>query len=233
MSEEEQFFAWLDGELKGEEAKKVAKRVAASPELTAEAARHRTLAAGLRDAFEPVLEAASNPPQFQSGHVIDFGARATARERRRGRFGAPQWAAMAASLAIGVVVGTQFQGRTDRDPVTASGVQLLAANALDQALDQRLASAPVGEGYRIGLTFRDHSGKICRSFSDAVTSGLACREGEQWEIRGLFQAGEGQGAAYRMAAGDDPRLAGLVDEAIAGEPFDAGQEKAALKRGWR
>jgi hypothetical protein len=36
-----------------------------------------------------------------------------------------------------------------------------------------------------------------------------------------------------MAAGDDPRLASLIDESIAGEPFDASAEKAALQRGWR
>ena len=36
-----------------------------------------------------------------------------------------------------------------------------------------------------------------------------------------------------MAAGEDPRLADLIDERIAGEPFDAAAEKAARDRGWR
>ena len=36
-----------------------------------------------------------------------------------------------------------------------------------------------------------------------------------------------------MAASEDPRLAALIDETIAGEPFDEAQEKAALEAGWR
>jgi hypothetical protein len=36
-----------------------------------------------------------------------------------------------------------------------------------------------------------------------------------------------------MAAGMDPNLAALVDSTIAGEPFDASQEKAARGKGWR
>jgi hypothetical protein len=36
-----------------------------------------------------------------------------------------------------------------------------------------------------------------------------------------------------MAAGVDPRLMELVDATIKGEPLDAAQERAALKRGWR
>jgi hypothetical protein len=36
-----------------------------------------------------------------------------------------------------------------------------------------------------------------------------------------------------MASGEDPRLAALVDERIAGEPFDAAAEKAAMEQGWR
>jgi hypothetical protein len=36
-----------------------------------------------------------------------------------------------------------------------------------------------------------------------------------------------------MAAGMDPALAALVDSSMAGEPFDAAQEKAAKERGWR
>jgi hypothetical protein len=36
-----------------------------------------------------------------------------------------------------------------------------------------------------------------------------------------------------MAAGMDPNLAALVDSSMAGEPFDAAQEKAARDKGWR
>jgi hypothetical protein len=36
-----------------------------------------------------------------------------------------------------------------------------------------------------------------------------------------------------MAAGEDPHVAVLIDETIAGEPFDAAQERAALDKSWR
>ena len=95
-----------------------------------------------------------------------------------------------------------------------------------------LASAPAGE-VRIGLTFRDHAGEICRSFTAQASSGLACRDGGRWVLKGLFAGPEGQGSDYRMAAGMDPNLAALVDSAMAGEPLDAAAEQAAKDKGWR
>jgi hypothetical protein len=86
---------------------------------------------------------------------------------------------------------------------------------------------------RIGLTFRDRMGEICRSFTGSAGSGLACRDGARWRLKGLFAAPEGQSSDYRMAGGMDPNLAALVDSAMAGEPFDGSAEKAARDRGWR
>ena len=233
MIDDEQFYAWLDGELAGEEEARVAGAVAASPELTARAEQHRRLTAGLRRAFDPVLQSAAEPPRFGAAEVIDFGARATERERRRNWFATPQWAAMAASLALGLILGAQLTSGGPEGPVAVDGGRLVAASALDEALDSRLASAAATGGPRIGLTFRDAAGRICRSFIGAEASGLACRDGETWQVQGLFPAPEGQASEYRMAAGEDPRLAALIDQTIDGEPFDAAQEQAALERGWR
>jgi hypothetical protein len=232
MTEDEEFFAWLDGELSGDAAAAVEARVASNPALVAKATRHRQLTAGLRHAFDPVLDDQLNPPRFQA-EVIDFGARATERERRRGRFGVPQWAAMAAPLALGLVAGNLIGRDGTNSPVAVENGRLLATASLAPALDSSLASAGAEDGVRIGLTFRDSAGRICRSFTAAATIGLACREKDEWRIRGLFQAGEGQAGDYRMAAGQDPRLAALIDEAIVGEPLDAAAEKAARDRHWR
>lgn len=232
MSDEEEFFAWLDGELDGEAAGRVAARVSASPELTAKARQHRTLAAGLRDAFEPVIEADAPPPSFQDARIVDFSKTAAGRQLRRPAF--PQWAAMAATLAAGLVVGAIVGSRAGMDsPVAMERGQLVASAGLEQALENGLASSPQGAGARIGLTFRNSSGRICRSFSEARAVGVACRENGDWRIRGLFQGADGQTGDYRMAAGDDPRLAALIDEIIAGEPLDAAQEKAARDRNWQ
>jgi hypothetical protein len=231
---DERFFAWLDGELSVDEAARVEAEVAANPELRRLAEQHRAMRARLKDAFDPIakapvpqrLEDAVRTPQAE---VIDFGAAKRSREERR--WGSlPQWAAMAATLAIGVFVGTAIPQRTSA-PVEVQGGKLYAASALSGALDRQLASAPAG-GVRIGMTFRDQSGAVCRTFTQTQSSGLACRENARWQLRGLFAAPEGQGGAYRMAAGMDPNLAALVDSTMAGEPFDAAQEKAAKDKGW-
>ena len=230
MTQDEEFFAWLDGELNERDAGLVASRVAASPELSAKAQAHRRMTAGLREAFQPVL-GDTVAPRFQESNVVDFG-RTVAQPPRRRSLAFPQLAAMAASLAIGLLIGSQLFDR-DNSPVTVDGWSLVAAAALDRALDQRLASAPDGEGARIALTFRDKAGRICRSFTDVAASGLACRDGEQWRVRGLFPSAEGQAGDYRMAAGEHPGLAAMIDQTIAGEPFDTAQERTALEAGWR
>ena len=231
MIENEEFFAWLDGELEGDVAARVAAQVAASPELSAKAYEHRKLTAELRTSFDPVMADAKAPPRFEAAPVIDFGAKA-ARRDQRGWFGIPQWAAMAATLTLGLVVGNVVGDRLGA-PVQNRDGMLVAAASLDQALEKQLASAGATDGVPVGLTFRDSKGAVCRSFNDGAASGLACRDHGDWQIRGLFQGAEGQAGDYRMAAGEDPRLAALIDETIAGEPFDAAAERAALERDWR
>ena len=231
MIDDEEFYAWLDGELEGERAANIAAQVAASLELTARADQHRALASRLRAAFHPVMEETSIPPRFQASPVIDLGS-SVVQGRRRLQFGVPQWAAMAATLALGLVVGNLVGDRSVA-PVQNRDDLLVAAASLDRALDQQLAANGASDGVRIGLTFRDRRGSVCRSFKDGAASGLACRDRDNWRIRGLFQGAEGQTSDYRMAAGEDPRLAALIDESIAGEPFDASAEKAAQEKGWR
>lgn len=228
---DEKFFAWLDTELSGDEAAEMAARVAADPHLRTLAEQHRAMQARLKGAFDSVAEAPL-PERFQasvrpSAEVIDFGSR----KRTRMMPSLPQWAAIAATLVIGVIVGTMVPHAASA-PVEVQGGQLYAAAALNRDLDTELASAP-GGSTRIGLTFRDQSGAICRSFTQSATSGLACRQDGRWRLRGLFAAPEGQGNAYRMAAGMDPNLAALVDSTMAGAPFNATQEKSAKNRGWR
>ena len=237
MVEEEEFFAWLDGELPPEEASRIEAEVAASPELSRKAEEHRAMAAKLKGAFGAIaaapvpdrIAAAASPARQ---NVVDLGK---AREERSGRRSLPLWtqaAAMAATLAVGVFAGNMLSGGSV-GPVQTENGRLVAGGDLKEALHAQLASAQTGQGPRIGLTYRDKAGAICRTFQDDGASGLACREGGDWRIRGLFQGAEGQASDYRMAAGPDPRLMDMVDESIDGEPFDQNQERAALQHGWR
>jgi hypothetical protein len=237
MVSDETFFAWLDGELDADEAARVEKEVAADPRRSAMAAEHRAMQARLKRAFDPLLNApvpeallaaTRNSP---TADVVDF---AEAKERRAARHwpSVPQWGAMAATLAVGVLIGTIVPHQREAAPVAMQGGKMYAASALGQALDTQLASAPSGK-VRIGVTFRDQSGAICRSFTATASSGVACREDGRWQLRGLFAAPEGQASDYRMAAGMDPNLAALVDSSMSGGPFDAAAEKAAKEHGWK
>jgi hypothetical protein len=237
MTDEATFFAWLDGELSGDAAADVERQVVADPVLQRQADEHRQLAAELRDAFALAAEAPL-PPRLTAllepatvGRVVSL---ADARERRAARSAPTLWkqmAAMAATLAFGIVVGNQFS--RPAGPVHAEAGRLVASAQLESALQTQLASAPADEGTRIGMTFRDGSGAICRTFEDQAVSGLACRERGDWRILGLFPTPEGQKSDYRMAAGPNPNLMSLVDERMVGDPFDATQERSAQDRDWR
>ena len=234
---DEKFFAWLDGELTGSEAADVAAQVASDPELSARAEQHRALSARLQAAFAPIASAPvpdrlSRAVDSQPDNVLSFAPRASQQQVRQSP---PLWkqvAAMAATLAIGIAAGDALIGGSS-SPVAPEAGRLVASAGLEEALYTRLASNPPSEGPRIGLTFRDKGGKLCRTFTDQAASGLACLEGGDWRIRGLVQPPEGQQSEYRMAAGMDPNLAAMIDSSIEGEPLDAEQEKAALERGWR
>src|SRR4051812_33653060 len=143
MPTDEKLFAWLDGELDAAEAAGVASEVAADPRLSALAARHRALQAHLRGAFDPILETpvpAAIAGEMPEPEVFDFG---TARRRWSGWRIFPQGALMAATLALGLVIGTVIPHRST-GPVEAQGGQVYASAALDEALDTQLASAPAG-----------------------------------------------------------------------------------------
>lgn len=234
--DDETFFAWLDGELDAAEADEVEAAVAADPRLARMAEQHRRLGARLKDAFgtvvdAPIPERVEAAVRTVGGAVVDLGSR---RRAPTGRSWSrlPQWAAMAASLAVGILVGGTFIGGQEASPIEVRGGKIYAAAQLDDALEQRLASADEAGSVRIGLTFRDQAGAVCRSFTGEESSGLACRDGSDWQVRGLFAAPEGQAGDYRMAAGTDPNLAALIDSTIDGEAFNAEQEKAARDRGW-
>lgn len=237
MVTEEKLFAWLDGELDAEEAAEVQASVAADPRLSALAAEHRSMQERLKSAFDGLLDEPV-PPSILSvangtgAEIVDLASARNARRAPRQWGSMAQWGSIAATLVIGVLVGTALPHQQGGGPVEVRDGELYAAASLGHALDTALASAPAG-AVRIGLTFRDPGGAICRSFTDAASSGLACRRNGRWQLRGLFGAPAGQSGEYRMAAGMNPALAALVDSTMAGEPLDAAQEKAELQRKWK
>ena len=237
MVEEETFFAWLDGELSPEQAARVGAEVAADRRLSRLADEHRGMTAGMRSAFAevasaPVPERIAAIVPAPEGRVVDLAQVRAVREARGMMPFWAQMAALAATLAVGVLTGSMLAG-DPTSPIRPEAGRLVAGAELERALSAQLASAPAGKALRIGLTFRDRSGAICRTFQEESTTGLACRERGDWRIRALFQAHEGRATDYRMAGGADPRLMEIVESSMDGEPFDAAQEKSARDSAWR
>src|SRR5437868_14097456 len=132
MVTDETFFAWLDGELDPAEAARVEAEVAADPQLAAVAAGHRAMQSRLKGAFgtlldapvpEPILAAIRNPP---GADVIDLAEARTRGELRRWPSVA-QWGSMAATLVVGVLVGTALPHERGAGPVEVQGGRMYAA----------------------------------------------------------------------------------------------------------
>jgi len=229
MTEDPDFYAWLDGELSEPRASAMAARVAADPELAALAHEHRALSAKLCAAFAPVL-AAPVPERLQtaaeplSAEVIDFAARA------RRRQGSIAGLVAVASLTLGLLIGTNVP--SEGVSFRSTDGQLAAAGPLDRALNSQLAAAGEQNGVRIGLSFKDREGHYCRTFVAKAQNGLACRTGEDWAIEGLVRLGPAQGD-YRMASGQDPTLLALIESRLTGEAFDPAAEARAVAHQWK
>ncbi|HEX6374856.1 MAG TPA: zf-HC2 domain-containing protein [Allosphingosinicella sp.] len=230
---DEMLTAFADGELSAEDRAAVEAALAEDAELRQALRVQQALRARLNAHYDPIADEPL-PTRLETllatgegAAVVDF---ARARERRRG-FAWPQVAAMAASLAAGVLVG-QFATGPASGPVAVEGGVMLARGGLAEILETRLASAqPAGVETRIGLSFADSAGRLCRAFDTPGLSGIACKEPAGWR---LVMTVAGAGAAtseYRQAG--SPLVMEQAQAMMAGAPLDAAAERRARDRGWR
>lgn len=224
MIASETIVAYVDGELDAEQAAEVEAAAQADPALAEAIAAHRRLRDGLFAAFAPIAEepvpdrlvAAAEPPAPISLDAF--------RARRRTVF--MQAGAMAAALVAAIGLTFMFaQGQGDFRSTSAG---LMAQGQLAHALSSQLASDDATKT-RIGVTFRDRGGAVCRTFSAASGDGLACKDKDNWRIDALARS---EGAAeFRQAA--SPLIMSVAADRMAGDAFDAHAEKAARDRGWK
>ncbi|HMO77467.1 MAG TPA: anti-sigma factor [Sphingopyxis sp.] len=222
--------AFVDGDLDDLTARRIAREAESDAALAAEIARHRGLRETLAVHYAPVLDEAV-PDRLRAllsdAAPVDTSL-AARREAKRLRFAPAHWGAVAAALVLGLTVG--LKPWTPAGPVAVEGGMLIAAGPLAEALDTQLASNQASGGaVRIGLTFRDGEGRICRSFESAAIDGIGCRRADGWTLEhtlGGSAAGE-----YRQASSG--ALAALAAGMMADEPLDAAGEKAAREGGWR
>lgn len=240
---DEMLMAYADGELDLVLRAEIEAAMAADPEVARIVEGHRALTARVQAAYGGVLEEAV-PAQLASlmaqpvtAPVVDLAAERAARSAARatpGRWQLPQWSALAASVAVGLFVGVLLT-RGPAAPYEESAAGLVARGELEDALTRQLAGS-VGTGRsRVGLSFRDRGGAYCRTFrlqQEAPLAGLACRSGDDWQLR-VLAAAEPHEGELQTAAAMPMAVLQAVDAAIEGEPLDAAAEAAARDSGWQ
>ena len=247
---DETVMAYVDDELDAESRARVEAAMAADPEVRTQLQAQIDLRARLRASYDPVLsepvperllQALGQPPSAPSAGIADLaGVRATKQERLQAprRWSLPQFAAIAASLIIGVLIGQRVLHSPREGAFATRDGQLVASGLLDEALTRQLAgtqsdTAPV----HIGLTYRDDSGAFCRTFAltrGGTDAGIACRSGDAWRVETLTHAEPTDATTYRAAASELPEaIRRAVEANISGEPLDAEAEREAQRGGWR
>jgi hypothetical protein len=224
--DEATIIAWVDGELNGVEAVRIADAVAADPALTALAERHRAMKARFAAAFaplaqEPAVVAKSTPVISLAAVRAERKAATPQPTRRWWKIGG----AIAASLLVGLMIG---HGAGGTSGVADQPGALALSQPIARALDGQL-SGDSGT-VRVALSFKDQGGAFCRSFDATNLSGIACRNATGWQLR-YAAPSTAQNADYRMAGGDTAR-AEVISAMISGAPFDRAGEMTARRAGW-
>jgi hypothetical protein len=232
--------AYADGELDTATRAEIERAIARDPGLARAVERHRAMAARIRGAYagvldEPVPERlAALAAQSRAAPVADLATKRSQRLGDTARWRLPQWAALAATVVAAVFVGLLVL-RGPSPPYEEVGGMRVARGTLAEALTTELASRPGASGVSIGISFRDRAGAYCRTFhlqQDDPVAGLACRSGEDWQLRVLAEA-PAQDGELRAAEAMPLAVLQAVDAAIDGEPLDAAAEAAARDAGWR
>lgn len=222
----ETLMAYADGELSPIEAKRVERAVAADPALAAAVERHRALGAQLRGVFAPIADAGV-PPGVET--LLRDSATVTPLAPRRVS-AAPKWlGAIAASLVIGLVVGQTLPRVASESGIAMEAGQMIARGDVARALDTQLASTQAADAQvRIGVTFRDTGGDLCRTFEHGAVGGIACSNGGDWRMARLYGGVEAQATEFRQAGSANAAMMVDAQTMMAGEPLDAAGEAAAL-----
>ena len=239
---DEMLMAYVDRELDAAASAAIDAAIAQDPELAARVERQRRLRVAVHAAFEPVLQ---EPMPKRLLEAASGAAPVSTASRTPRRWAWFEWSAMAASVVLGVLIGSAYIGDSRRAPPVDAGADLVAERGhvvarggLALALSGQLAStqktdAPV----RIGLTFLSKGGEYCRTFAieKGAAAGLACSNGSEWRVQVVAQADRaGKPGDYRTAAAQlPPAVLRAVDERIQGSSLDAEAERAAQQRGWK
>lgn len=228
---DEKVMAYVDGELPHQERAAIERRLASDRPLQRAVANERLLRRQFAETYDPVLDEEVPPSLVR----LLNGAGPRVLPFRRSNLAPARWrwqhlTAMAASLALALFLAYDL---TSIDAATEGEAAFRIAGETAEALDVQLASAQAPtDPVQIGVSFVGPEGRPCRTFEVSEGAGLACRSGGEWQLR-LFVPGAGSpGSEYQRAGSASAEVMREVQEMIAGEPMDAGQERRARDAGW-
>ncbi|MBA4748895.1 MAG: hypothetical protein H2056_09310 [Sphingopyxis sp.] len=256
---EAQLTAFLDGKLDDDAlVDAIEAAINADPALAEKIERLAVAddgALAVRQAFAPVLDAPVPDHLAQivasssadSAVVADFAAARAKRDARQpandnGRaWRWPQFAAMAASLMVGVMIGGPLLvggADSDRALVLAGADGFATAPVIAAMLDtapsgQSVDLAGLGAG-EVVLTFRNSDRQLCRQFTiegaDTTSDALACAGADGgWRIEALGRRAAPAGD-MKLAGGDAAvSVVAAVDAMIDSDPLVGDAEAAELK----
>jgi anti-sigma factor RsiW len=246
--ENEQLMAYVDGELDAGARARFELAMAADPALARSVAAQRALRARLVASLDQQLAEPVPERLLQTARTAPAGTAPVAtlspRRSRGGRspLQAPRvWAlpaALAASLLLAGVLAVDLWRAPGAGGFALQNGRLLARGTVAAALSATLVHVqPADAAVRIGFSFRDHGGRMCRTFMVQAqdSAGLACRAGADWVIETVAAAPAQPGAAgsLRMAGSEWPAtILNEVAQRIDGEALDAAGEERARARDW-
>ncbi|MDP3174791.1 MAG: hypothetical protein Q8M88_10190 [Phenylobacterium sp.] len=229
MTTDARVIAYVDGELDLAARRALEAEIAADATLALNIERHRSLREAALRAFAGVLD------EPVPAHLIAAASRPPVRRS----YAPPRWAAMAASLVLGVVGGglLTHYAAPSQGGLVASGADgaLMVRGPLAKALSEQAAAESDGRPISVGLSFRTADGRYCRTFAAPAQhlAGLGCREGAHWAAP-VAVAYEPATTQFRMASSETPpAVLAAVNAMIQGEPFGPDEESAAIAHGWR
>lgn len=245
MNDDEKLNGFLDGELAPVDHAAMEARIAAdhaemvkldamqTTDDLVRAAYSDPMSERVPDRFMAVLaggiaEPANNIPRDpQVPHSSNDNARG------RWRMGG----AIAASLTVGLLLGTQVISRGHGDDSITSIALRDVLNATPSAQSVALAS---GERITPQLSFPKVGGGYCRQFSlvsaDRSRMGIACTSHGSWTIEALLPATAKATAndGFAVAEGPvDPGLAAVIETLRGGDPLDNAGESELIERHWK
>lgn len=251
---DEELMAYADGELSGDDERRVAQMIAGDERLAVRVANHRAMRSAARAAYTP-----DQTGEMSSGLADLMGeiesSLETAAEANvtllaevrasRGLMRAAWPAAAAACFVLGIAVSQQLMP----PPATHSELYFtwqderpVAARQLAGLLDNQASGSAAGSAagqVTINASFIADDGRLCRQFQidgqikgETRTGAIACRLESQWQVLAIAVVPAGQDQSYQAAGGANDPLAAAAAQLGVKQKLSPSKEAELIAGGW-